>query len=93
MYARIATFEGDPEKVDQAIDGVRTQLANPPAGLESARFLMLVDRASGKGYGITLYDSEEAMRRGDEALNAMRGGGGGTRTGVELYEVPVHNLA
>ena len=36
--------------------------------------LMLVDRESGDGFGITLFASEEAMRRGDEALNAMSAG-------------------
>jgi hypothetical protein len=92
MYARVATFQGDPADFDQAIEGVRSQLADPPAGLEDARFLMLVDRTTGKGFGITLYESDEAMRRGDEALNASRGGGG-TRTSVEFYEVPVHILA
>ncbi len=91
MYARIATFQGDPTGIDQAIDGIRSQLANPPAGLEDARFLMLIDRVTGKGYGITLFESEDAMRRGDEALNAMPGGGG-ARTSVEFYEVPVHKL-
>ena len=92
MYARIATFHGNPADIDQAIDGVRGQLAKPPAGLEDAHFLMLIDRATGKGHGITLYASEDAMRRGDAALNAMPGGGG-TRTAVEFYEVPIHKLA
>jgi hypothetical protein len=55
--------------------------------------LMLIDRQSGKGMGITLFESEEAMRRGDEALNAMSPGGGGRRTSVEFYEVPVHTLS
>ena len=92
MYARVATFQGDPGNVDQAIEGVRSRVAaDPPAGLEGAGMLMLVDRETGKGYGITLYDSEEAMRRGDEALNAMPGGGG-TRISVEFYEAPVHTL-
>ena len=36
--------------------------------------LMLVDRKTGKGLGVTLFESEEAMRRGDEALNAMSPG-------------------
>jgi hypothetical protein len=36
--------------------------------------LMLVNRETGKGVGITLFDDEEAMRRGDEALNAMNPG-------------------
>jgi hypothetical protein len=53
--------------------------------------LMLVDRKTGKGCGITLFESEEAMRCGDEALNAMPGGDG-TRVSVEFFEVPVHRL-
>jgi hypothetical protein len=93
MYARIATFHGDPANLEEAVDAVRTRVAgDPPAGLEGAKMLMLVDRASGKGYGITLYDTEDAMRRGDEALKAMPGAGG-TRLAVEFFEVPVHTLA
>ena len=53
---------------------------------------MLVDRQSGKGVGITLFDSEEAMRRGDEALNAMNPGDVGSRSSVEFFEVPVHTV-
>ena len=93
MHARVATFQGDPADVDQAIETIRSRVAaEPPAGLENARMLMLINRETGKGCGITLYDSEEAMRRGDEALNAMPGGDA-TRTSVEFYEVPVHRLA
>jgi exopolysaccharide biosynthesis protein len=62
-----------------------------PAGLDGVRMMMLVDRRSGKGFGITLYDSEEAMRRGDAALNAMEGGGG-QRLSVEFFEVPVQTI-
>ncbi len=54
--------------------------------------LMLFDRKSGKGIGVTLFESEDAMRRGDEALNAMNPGMSGGRTSVEFYEVPVHTL-
>ncbi len=53
---------------------------------------MLVDRTSGKGLGITLFESEEAMRRGDEALNAMSPGATERRTAVEFYEVPVQTV-
>ena len=93
MYARIATFQGDPASVDQAIERVRNQVAgDPPPGLEGAKMLMLVDRASGKGLGITLFESEQAMHRGDEALNEMNPGTSGTRSSVEFFEVPVHTL-
>jgi hypothetical protein len=94
VYARIATFESDPADVDQAIELVRSEVqGETPAGLEGAKMLMLVDRASGKGLGITLFDSEEAMRRGDEALNAMSPGGTERRTSVEFFEVPVQTVS
>jgi hypothetical protein len=87
-------FEGDPANVDQSIERVRGEVesGNAPPGLEGAKMMMLVDRNSGKGIGVTLFESEEAMRRGDEALNAMSPGPAGTRTSVEFYEVPVHTL-
>ena len=55
--------------------------------------LMLVNRETGKGLGVTLFESEEAMRRGDEALNAMNPGGTEQRTSVEFFEVPVHTVS
>ena len=95
MYARVATFEGDPAKVDDAIGQVRAEVESgrTPPGLEGAKMLMLVNRANGKGLGITLFESEEAMRRGDEALNAMSPGASERRTSVEFYEVPVQTVS
>jgi hypothetical protein len=93
MYARVATFQSDPAHVDEAISMVRAEVAgDTPPGLEGARMLMLVDRESGKGLGVTLFDSQDAMRRGDEALNAMNPGSTERRTSVEFYEVPVHTV-
>ena len=93
MYARIATFESDPAKIDDAIEMVRSDVAgDTPAGLEGAKMLMLVNRETGKGLGVTLFETEEAMRRGDEALNAMNPGGTERRVSVEFYEVPVHTV-
>jgi hypothetical protein len=95
MYARVATFESDPAKVDDAIELVRSEVESgeTPEGLEGARMLMLVDRESGKGLGVTLFETEDAMRRGDEALNAMSPGASERRTSVEFYEVPVHTVS
>jgi hypothetical protein len=94
MYARVATFESDPAKVDDAIAMVRGEIESgeTPAGLEGAKMLMLVNRETGKGVGVTLFDSEEAMRRGDEALNAMNPGGTERRVSVEFFEVPVQTV-
>jgi hypothetical protein len=93
MYARVATFQSDPADIDRAIEMVRDEVAGEtPAGLEGAKMLMLVDRETGKGVGITLFESEDAMRRGDEALNAMHPGGSERRTSVEFFEVPVQTV-
>jgi hypothetical protein len=90
MHARVATFEHGDD-VDQMIEQVNQDVqGDPPPGLEGAKgMLMLVDRANKKSMGIVLFDSEEEMRRGDEALNAMSPSGSGKRLGVEFYEVPV----
>jgi hypothetical protein len=95
MYARVATFESDPSEVDDAIAMVRGQVeaGETPPGLEGARMLMLVNRESGKGIGVTLFETEDAMRRGDEALNAMNPGGTERRVSVEFFEVPVHTVS
>jgi hypothetical protein len=96
MYARIATFEADPARADEAIAAARQQVesnwASPPEGLETAKQLyMLIDREHGRGLGITLYESEEDMQRGNEALNQMTPPAqGGQRTEVALYEVALH---
>ena len=93
MHARVATFESDPAKVDDAIAMVRAEVdGEVPPGLEGAKMLMLVNRESGKGVGVTLFESEQAMRRGDEALNAMNPGASERRTSVEFYEVPVQTV-
>jgi hypothetical protein len=94
LYARIATFESDPAKLDDAIELVRGEVeSGTPEGLEGAKMLMLVNRETGKGLGVTLFESEEAMRRGDEALDAMSPGETERRTSVEFYEVPVQTVS
>jgi hypothetical protein len=91
MYARVASFTMG-EGLDEAIQQVKNDVENDnrPPGLEDAKgMMMLIDRGSGKAMGITLFETEEALKRGDEALNAMSPSGGGSRTGVEFYEIPV----
>ena len=93
MYARVATFESDPAKVDDAIAMVRAEVdGEVPPGLEGAKMLMLVNRETGKGIGVTLFETEDAMRRGDEALNAMDPGSTERRVSVEFFEVPVQTV-
>ena len=94
MYARVATFESDPAEVDAAIAMVRAEVeGDVPPGLEGAKMLMLVNRQTGKGLGVTLFETEDAMRRGDEALNAMDPGSTERRVSVEFFEVPVQTVS
>ena len=52
---------------------------------------MLIDREHGRGLGISLYETEEDMQRGNEALNQMSPPAqGGRRTDVALYEIALH---
>jgi len=95
VHARIATFEGPADRIEEMIAAAKNQVetnwASPPEGLETAKQLwMLVDRENAKGIGITIFESEEDLRRADEALNAMSPEGGGRRTDVAFYEVALH---
>ena len=95
MYARIARFEGgDISQIDAVIDGARQMIDStfdsPPEGLEGAKAVwMLVDRENARGLGISLFETEEDLRRGDEALNAMSPAvdAGQQRSSVEIYEI------
>jgi hypothetical protein len=95
MYARIARFEGgDTSQMDAVINGARDQIDSnfdsPPEGMEGMKAVwMLVDRENARGLGVTLYESEEDLRRADEALNAMTPAvdAGQQRSNVEIYEV------
>jgi hypothetical protein len=93
MWARVARFEGDPADIDARLEKLRPLLdsgAIPPE-LSDARFLLLVDRESGAMLGVTLFESEEAMRKGDAVMNAGPGNAG-SRSAVSFYEVPLHTL-
>jgi hypothetical protein len=96
MHARVATFDSDPAGIDQMVDGIRKEIesGNVQPGLEDAKGVMIfVDREHGKTLGIMLFDSEDALKRGDEALNSMSPDGPSNRTSVQFYEVPIQTLS
>ena len=89
MWARIARFEGDPADVDARIERLRSMLESDgvPPELADAKFLLLVDRTSGGALGVTLFESEEAMRRGDDRRDLR------TAARDELRELQQHEVA
>jgi hypothetical protein len=93
MYARVARWEGaEGDALRRSADEINAQAASgPPPGVPAKGFMMLIDPDSGRSIAVALFDSEEDLRTGDEALNAMNPSGDdvGSRTSVELYEVAV----
>jgi len=89
MGARVARFESDPGNVDAAIEEARgfATSGNVPRDLAGAKMLMLVDRQSGGRLVLTTFDTEEAMRKGDAAMNAGQPQNAGRRSSVEFFEV------
>ena len=93
MWARVARFDGDPADVEARLEQLRSALdaGTFASELADAKLLMLVDRESGGMLGVTLFESEEAMRKADAVMNAGPGNAG-SRSAVEFYEVPLHRL-
>ena len=97
MYARVTVVQASPDKVDAGIDAFNSQVLPTVKGVEGYRAsFLLVDRSSGKGLGISLWESEEARRRGAEAVDQARSATiqamGGTVPPVDEYEVVVADL-
>jgi hypothetical protein len=96
MYARVARWEGaDAASLEESAAGIRARAESeggPPPGVPAKEFLLLHDTAAGKVLAITLFETEEDYRQGDETLNTMSppGGGMGERISVEKYELAVH---
>jgi len=92
MFARVSTLQGPPDQVDDGIKAVHEQVI--PAAKEMRGFkgmLALADRETGKMVGITLWESEDALREREEAANQLRSGssaaGGADILSVERFEV------
>jgi len=108
MYARVARFEGlDASRIDESVAEMKQQLnagrsGEVPEGAPAQvgtlmetvkRFVELVDRDNGTAVGIVFCDTDEDMRRADEALNEMSPGEGqGRRTSVDIYEVAIDEV-
>ena len=93
MHARVARFEGgEPDAIRENVREIASRAeSGPPEGVPAKGFLLLVDPENGRGLGISLYDTEEDMRKGHEVLDSMSPPSGdmGQRASVEMYEVGV----
>ncbi len=97
MYARVTQVQGSPKQADAGIDSFNNQVLPAIKGVEGYKgAFLLLDRQSGKGIGVSLWDSEDARRRGAEAVDQARSATiqamGGNVTPVEEYEVVASDL-
>jgi hypothetical protein len=93
MYARVARWEGaEGDALRRSADEIGSRAASgPPPGVPATGFMMLIDPDSGRSLAVALFETEEDLRTGDQALNAMNPSGDdvGKRTSVETYEVAI----
>ena len=93
MYARVAKWEGgDGEAMRRSAEEINSRAeSGPPDGVPAKGFMLLIDPDNGRGLAVTLFESEEDRRKGDETLNSMSPPGDemGKRGPVEFYEVAV----
>jgi hypothetical protein len=92
VYARVSTFEGSPDLLDEMLRQVQERVVPQAKLIDGFKgIIALGNRQSGKTMGITFWESEEAMRVSEEAANRLRSesaeASGQAESGVERYEV------
>ena len=97
MYARMTPVEGSADKVDAGIGSFKEKVLPVIQGLSGYKgALLFVDRSSGKGVGITLWETEDARRAAGEAVAKAREATietmGAAVPPVQEYEVAVADL-
>jgi heme-degrading monooxygenase HmoA len=97
VFARITTYEGRPERVEEfrraMVEHVMPALRRLP-GFQG--ILFLADHQSGKLLAVALWETEESLHASEESAYWFRAYGAETAneriTGVERYEVILSEL-
>lgn len=97
MYARVTVVQGSADKVDTGIDSFKSQVLPAVKSVDGYKgALLLVDRSSGKGIGLTLWETEAARNEGAKAVAAAREATiqemGGAVSPAEEFEVAVLDM-
>ncbi|MFQ5966769.1 MAG: hypothetical protein ACE5MI_04045 [Acidimicrobiia bacterium] len=96
MFARVSTFQETPEGIAESLErnSEVVEKADAISGFKGLYYL--VDRSSGKSVAITLWDTQDAMHRSEEAANQIREdesvATGGEIVSVERFEVAAAEL-
>lgn len=98
MHARVSTLQGSTDQIDEGIDRIRETTVPVVKEIDGFKgILSLVDRQTGKGLTVTLWESEEALQASEEEANRLRREAAGNlgATGepiVERYEVALYEV-
>ena len=92
MLARVTTFEGSPDQVDELASYAAERVLPALSELDGFNGLLgLADRQSGRVLAVSLWETEEAMRASEEAVDQIRSEAAETASetiaGVDRYEV------
>jgi heme-degrading monooxygenase HmoA len=94
MFARVSTYEGPPDKLDEVLRVTREKVipgAETLEGFEGA--YLLIDRKTGKSMSISLWRSEKDAHASEDAGSRLRSQGASAGNSKELsvhtYEVGV----
>jgi hypothetical protein len=88
MYARVVRFTDlDVERMNETAGRIEGG-EGPPPGVPAKGVRMMVDESQGTAVVVVFFETEEDMRTGNEALNAMDASETpGTRATVDICEV------
>lgn len=95
MYARVARWEGLDEEAIRQFAQMINSADGPPEGVPSSGILVLSDADNGRSLVIGTFDTEDDMRKGDQALKAMDRPpeAKGEISSIEFYEVTANRRA
>ncbi len=90
-------IEGPPARIAEAVRNVRERVLPQLQRQDGFKGLIsLVEREAGKVIGVTLWESEEALRASEEEANRLRGesarAGDQTVAGVQRSEVALFEV-
>jgi heme-degrading monooxygenase HmoA len=98
MYARVSTIQGSADQIDEGIERVRETTLPAIKEIDGFKGIVsLVDRQTGKGLTVTLWESEDKLQASEEQANKLRAeaagnlGASGEPT-VERYEVALYEI-
>ena len=98
MFVRMSILEGSPDQVDEGLRHVREQVLPFMQQQDGFKgFIVLSDRQTGKVIGVSLWESEQALRASEEAGDRARGDSAevvsASGVDVERYEVGLFEVS